>query len=383
MVKNEPSQTKHAIRLREQYAQAKAAKGPKLSKPLIPPPQDAAPATRWKQHHSLIAYFGRPDGKVWSAKLGRILKGSINIDGYGRITIDGKPVLRSRFNLSLSLGRAIKEGMECDHIVAVSRGGGDDWANLQELTGHDHRRKTALDNPDAGKKSGITRSIPIIARHVATGVQTRFDSVNEVKTTLGIHNNVIARSLNGETIRGDYVFSCTPEHLAEQADLAGEKWLEAFSSLGVLPSTKVSDRGRIQDSRGRRSYGFDSSGYKAVRSTIDGRKRHLMVHDVVTRTFHGPPPSSEHTPDHINQDSSDNRAENLRWATSSEQNRNKSTNRSVVQLDADTGVQLAVFGTIVEAAEAVNISATSISKAAGGLGLTAGFKWRFESDHLQ
>jgi hypothetical protein len=157
--------------------------------------------------------------------------------------IDGESVKRSRFNLSLSLGRTIREGMECDHIVPIKEGGGDDWANLQELTTAAHRRKTALDNLEADKKRGITLGIPIIALHSGIGEETRFDSVIAARRKLGIHNAVIDMSLKGETIKGDYVFSHTPEHLAEQADLPGEVWVGAVSSLGLIPKTEVSDRG--------------------------------------------------------------------------------------------------------------------------------------------
>jgi hypothetical protein len=370
------SQTKRAIYKRETYALAKAAKG---SKPLIPPPQNAdgeAPAKLWKQHHTYLAHYGRPDGKVWNAKLGQILNGCIAKDGYSYIKIDGKQVPRSRFNLSLSLGRSIEDGMECDHIVPVKEGGGDDWANLQELTKEAHRRKTALDNPDAGKKTGITLGIPIVARHVGTGNETRFNSVSEVIRKLTIDNNVIARSLKNETIKGDYVFSYTPEHLAEQADLPGEMWQEAISSWGLIPKTKASNRGRIQDSFGRRSYGSNKHGYKVFKATIDKKSRHLKVHDVIARTFLEPPPSPDHTPDHINGNPSDNRVENLRWATDTEQGRNQKSNRRVIQLDTITGEQLAVFDTISAAAETFGISASNISAVAGGRALTTGgFKW--------
>jgi hypothetical protein len=304
------SQTKNAISKRKLKAAANALKGPKS---LIPPPQNAGdegPAKQWKQHHAYPAYYGRPDGKVWSAKVGRVLEGTITFDGYICITIDGKGVKRSRFNLSLSLSRAIREAMECDHIVPISRGGGDAWANLQELTMEQHRLKTALDNPEAGKKAGITMGVPIIARHAGTGDAIQFTSVRAAAKELEIHTTVIERSLKGLTIKVDYVFTHTPEYLAEQADLPGEMWKKAVSSWGPIPNIQASNRGRIQDTRGRRSYGNDKHGYKVFGARIDKKKRCLRVHDVITRTFHGPPPSFKHSPDHVNRDPSDNRAEN-------------------------------------------------------------------------
>jgi hypothetical protein len=105
------------------------------------------------------------------------------------------------------------------------------------------------------------------------------------------------------------------------------------------------------------------------------------VHDVIGRTFLEPPPSSEHTIDHVNGDRSDNRIENLRWATQTQQGRNMKSNRRIVQLDPITGVQLAVFGTMAAAAEAVRIHVTSIWKVANGLTRTArGFRWMYAQD---
>jgi hypothetical protein len=334
---------------------------------------------RWKEHHAYPAYYGRPDGKVWSANLGRVLEGYFKSDGYNYIYVDGKLLKRSRFNLSLCIGRPIRDGYECDHIVPVDKGGGDAWANLQELTMDVHARKTALDNPDKGKKAGITQGIPIIARHTVTGEETRFDSVNDARRELGISDIVISRSLKGLTIKGDHIFSHTPEHPAEQADLPGERWLKAVSRLGLLPTIRASDRGRIQDHFGRRrSYGYDSQGYKRFAATINKKPKYLKVHDVIGRTFLKPPPSSKHTVDHINGERSDNRVNNLRWATKTEQGRNQKSNRSVIQLDPITGEQLAIFGTLTAAAERVGVTPSAIRYAANGLTRTSqGFKWTF------
>lgn len=56
---------------------------------------------------------------------------------------------------------------------------------------------------------------------------------------------------------------------------------------------------------------------------VQGVRQTLLMHAVICELVHGPRPTSEHTADHINRNSLDNRAGNLRWATPSEQSRNR------------------------------------------------------------
>ena len=54
-------------------------------------------------------------------------------------------------------------------------------------------------------------------------------------------------------------------------------------------------------------------------SVVLGRNQTRMVHDLVLRSFVGPPPT-KHECCHINGDPKDNRLSNLRWGTRSENN---------------------------------------------------------------
>lgn len=62
--------------------------------------------------------------------------------------------------------------------------------------------------------------------------------------------------------------------------------------------------------------GPSNSGHLSV---VLGRRQTRMVHDLVLRAFVGPP-SEDHECCHNNGDPSDNRLENLRWGTRSENN---------------------------------------------------------------
>ena len=68
--------------------------------------------------------------------------------------------------------------------------------------------------------------------------------------------------------------------------------------------------------------GTDTDGYLQFICCKDGKKITKRVHQAVAITFLDNP-ENKPTIDHVNRDKKDNRLENLRWATRSEQNRNK------------------------------------------------------------
>lgn len=55
----------------------------------------------------------------------------------------------------------------------------------------------------------------------------------------------------------------------------------------------------------------------------DGKHRSTNAHRIVCRVFHGEPPSPAHEVAHCDGNSLNNRADNLRWATCSENNMDK------------------------------------------------------------
>lgn len=70
-----------------------------------------------------------------------------------------------------------------------------------------------------------------------------------------------------------------------------------------------------------------NDGYKQIRLN----KKFYLVHRVIAEQWiENDDPENKTQVDHINHDRSDNRIENLRWVTSSENNKNKSSNKGVV-----------------------------------------------------
>jgi len=87
------------------------------------------------------------------------------------------------------------------------------------------------------------------------------------------------------------------------------------SDLGAVWGRKSQKR-QLPSSR-------NNAGYALV--TVDGS--HVPVHQLVAKAFHGAPPDDNWTVDHINGIRDDNRASNLRWASSSTQMKNRSKKR--------------------------------------------------------
>ena len=89
---------------------------------------------------------------------------------------------------------------------------------------------------------------------------------------------------------------------------------------------EVSDEGHIRRVRGpkhakimqNRKQPVSSNGYVTLRLSQDGRIGTETLHVLVCEAFHGPLPSPAHVVAHFDGDRTNNRAKNLRWATSKE-----------------------------------------------------------------
>ena len=116
------------------------------------------------------------------------------------------------------------------------------------------------------------------------------------------------------------------------SDEPGERWA---AHPDYAPSELlVSNRGRVRKRGQHAGVGeyeyftlgsLRKDGYRKV--GINGKNR--LVHILVCEAFHGPKPSEAHTVDHHHdRNRSNNRADNLRWATPEEQNGNQGTHRA-------------------------------------------------------
>lgn len=74
----------------------------------------------------------------------------------------------------------------------------------------------------------------------------------------------------------------------------------------------------------RSAWAFNALIYARRHQRIEGVRTTILMHTLIlTERMKLMRPSDEHTPDHINRDSLNNRQSNLRWATKAEQKANQ------------------------------------------------------------
>ena len=91
------------------------------------------------------------------------------------------------------------------------------------------------------------------------------------------------------------------------------------------PNYLIYPEGRVWSNYGKGGFlkhVVSHKGYDRVGLHRDGKKKKFSVHRLVAQTFI-PNPDNKPEVDHINQDRSDNRLENLRWVTKSENGQNQ------------------------------------------------------------
>lgn len=101
---------------------------------------------------------------------------------------------------------------------------------------------------------------------------------------------------------------------------------EAWKAIVGFPDYAVSDLGRVRrvnkDARGHAPRvlkpWIGNHSYEVVGLTLDGATHRRLVHRLVCEAFHGPAPSAEHHVAHGDGTRRNNREDNLRWATRSE-----------------------------------------------------------------
>lgn len=193
---------------------------------------------------------------------------------------------------------------------------------------------------------------------------------------------------------GQYTFKIDSAYESDQLDLPDERWADVPEDLaveygfqpGIMKGIRISNLGRVQDKRGRRSFGSelpsdaDGDCYKMVKIGHGEGRVTIRVHVLCALTFVGRRPTPVHTVDHIDGRKKNNAASNLRWSTPSEQGQNQRSNRAVHQLDLQTGRIIRTFATIAEAARITKCHKAGINMVCLGTRAKSGsYAWKYST----
>lgn len=106
-------------------------------------------------------------------------------------------------------------------------------------------------------------------------------------------------------------------------DVVGFEGLYVVSNLGRIGSLqqrRCLETGKQRNYKERIMRLQNMGGYKIVKLSCEGKVSQFLVHRLVALAFI-PNPENKATVNHINGDKSDNRVDNLEWATQSENNK--------------------------------------------------------------
>ena len=161
-----------------------------------------------------------------------------------------------------------------------------------------------------------------------------------------------------------------------------------------LEKFEVSNLGRVRSQRAIRKL-TKAANYWQISFWINKKQKIFKVSRLVLMAFVSPPPSHGHMAMHLDDNTDNNRLDNLKWGTRSENVKmayahglikspmkgkfgSKHHNAKKVSQQTLDGLQIAIYGSGYEAARAVGTSQGNIARCLTGMRKTCkGFIWKY------
>jgi len=166
-----------------------------------------------------------------------------------------------------------------------------------------------------------------------------------------------------------------------------EHWVNIHESFG-LSKYKVSNLGNFKNIRTNKLLKprKNGSGYLVITfRDNDGVRCTLRTHIIILTTFIGIAPGSTYSVDHINRIKTDNRVDNLRWATKKEQNENRLVpaklnliEQNVAQYNRKTRKFIKIYESCKQACDELNMDEKKLKIAIQHNSSYNGFIWKYK-----
>ena len=264
-------------------------------------------------------YYGYKNGDLHNGYINKIASSKPRKNGYVTGKVCGKNILRHRLIYACYHQIILDPKMHVDHINSDTEDNSI-W-NLQLLTVKEHNYKT---HKGKKNKGGVVQSKAVIRFKIDKNGKRydikKYKSIQYVCETTNFNRRHIHSVLTGkEKTTGGYYWKYVKTN--EDLKFKNEVWKKLCDIDNKFKGIKneISDFGRVK------SYvGIITCGTKQLDGYMYTSVKHVSykVHTLVCMAFNGKKPSDNHSVDHINKITDDNRKENLRWATAKEQAEN-------------------------------------------------------------
>ena len=315
---------------------------------------------QWVKLNEFPNYSVSSFGNIRNDITGYIFVGTPRPDGYVRVTLvsaEGRVVQKMAHQLVASAFCNFKNKGVIDHKDRNRSNNRSD--NLLNVT----QKKNCQNKDHVNNKAR-----PVVQMSMAGKIVARYPRIKDCPCN---SKNVISVCRGKLKSACGYRWAYDPQEVSKN-----EKWRTVKFSNRSVP---VSNLGRVKLPSGAATYGFlTPSGYRSV--TIN--KKSTMVHRLVCLAFHGPKPFLKSEVDHKDRNRENNLEENLRWATATENSKNRRCEyrklRRTPIVSIDNLGEKRSYQSIAEAAALTKISRGNICMCAKGVRPKAGgLKWQY------